>query len=425
MSSLTTPGISLLAASAVILLAVAYRDAIQDYSKLLYQAAVPAKGRRELSATKEASDPGGKTVSQSSVSVMYRITQDMTDEYGRLFAGEMLKIIDIVAGVASRRHSEMSCVTISLDRFILVQEIRAGDTIHVYGSVNRAWGSSLETGIKVTREDPLTGKAQYCCHAYLTFVALAPSPKPNGGPSPSIKVGGEKSGPRPPRPKLKRIIPVTLIEKKRYLLAGRRRELRLNGPHPYEGYEIVREEVLKLEVAVGNETAADSTEGSGDQQREIFSLEKELLADALSTNDPSVIKFEGQDGQTLVSIRSDVHGGLEAPVVPLNELHEVLSGRKRGRRGTWIDGASSVTGSPPSPSQDIRRSSSIWLNRRNQLESPTITLSTLQESTISNFEEVAPPKHSVALQSTFACTMHIVMPQHANSNGVLFGGQLM
>ena len=31
----------------------------------------------------------------------------------------------------------------------------------------------------------------------------------------------------------------------------------------------------------------------------------------------------------------------------------------------------------------------------------------------------------VNVQDTLACTMQIVMPQHANSVGVLFGGQLM
>lgn len=129
-----------------------------------------------------------------------------------MYAGELLKLIDIVAGVTSRRHAELGCVTISLDRFILVklkslqystcgptnpvlsnhqiQEVRAGDLLHFYASVNRAWGTSmgmtsqffwsllcldftlrtyLETGVKVTRESPTSGRQQYCCHGRRHF----------------------------------------------------------------------------------------------------------------------------------------------------------------------------------------------------------------------------------------------------------------
>lgn len=67
----------------------------------------------------------------------------LADEHGRMFAGEILKLIDIVAGVASRRHAETGVVTISLDRFILVQEVKVGDVLHLSAAVNRAWSSSM------------------------------------------------------------------------------------------------------------------------------------------------------------------------------------------------------------------------------------------------------------------------------------------
>lgn len=57
----------------------------------------------------------------------------------------MLKIIDVAAGVAARRHTDLNCVTISVDRVILVREIRSGDVIHVDACINRAWGSSIGT----------------------------------------------------------------------------------------------------------------------------------------------------------------------------------------------------------------------------------------------------------------------------------------
>jgi acyl-CoA hydrolase len=38
--------------------------------------------------------------------------------------------------------------------------------------VNQAWNSSIEVGVRVETEDPLTGVREHCCSAYLTFVAI-------------------------------------------------------------------------------------------------------------------------------------------------------------------------------------------------------------------------------------------------------------
>ncbi|KAG8954242.1 hypothetical protein FRC04_000464 [Tulasnella sp. 424] len=62
----------------------------------------------------------------------------MFDEHGRMFATEILKLIDIVAGVASRRHAGAGIVTISLDHFILVQEVKFRDVLHLSAAANRA-----------------------------------------------------------------------------------------------------------------------------------------------------------------------------------------------------------------------------------------------------------------------------------------------
>ncbi|KAG0339467.1 Acyl-coenzyme A thioesterase 11, partial [Podila humilis] len=42
--------------------------------------------------------------------------------------------------------------------------------------VNRAWKTSMEVGVRVITEDLLSTEQRYCCHAYLTFVALPQPP---------------------------------------------------------------------------------------------------------------------------------------------------------------------------------------------------------------------------------------------------------
>lgn len=78
-------------------------------------------------------------------------------------------------------------MTISLDRVILVREIKSGDLIHIDACINRAWGSSLgsfihqpllghvpdlstEAGVRVLLEDMDTGELIYCCHGASHFV---------------------------------------------------------------------------------------------------------------------------------------------------------------------------------------------------------------------------------------------------------------
>jgi len=74
------------------------------------------------------------------------------------------------------------------------------------GTVNRAWNSSIEIGIKVSARAPKTRKLRHIVSAYFTFVAVDENGKP-------VLV--------PP------LIPVTEAEKKRYLEADERRQQRL------------------------------------------------------------------------------------------------------------------------------------------------------------------------------------------------------
>jgi len=233
-----------LLASALALSSVAYWQGWTPST--LRQLVSPSEPKKDDSAP-PAKDPTPppKPVSASSVHMSCRVTPDITDEHGRLYAGEMLKIIDVAAGVAARRHTDLNCVTISVDRVILVREIRSGDIIHVDACINRAWGSSIEAGVRVLLEDEDTGELIYCCHAYLTFVALAPAPPSHSGPPPSLRLGNSTALKTPRRkPVVAAIVPQTLIEKKRYLFAGRRRAMRTTRPP--EDFSSLRTVVAKM-----------------------------------------------------------------------------------------------------------------------------------------------------------------------------------
>ena len=38
--------------------------------------------------------------------------------------------------------------------------------------INMSWNTSMEIGVRIESEHPLTGERLHCCSAYLTFVAI-------------------------------------------------------------------------------------------------------------------------------------------------------------------------------------------------------------------------------------------------------------
>ncbi|KAL5634664.1 hypothetical protein ACGC1H_002639 [Rhizoctonia solani] len=372
----------------------------------------------------------------------------------------MLKIIDVAAGVAARRHTDLNCVTISLDRVVLVREIKAGAHLHVDACINRAWGSSLEAGVRVLLEDMDTGELIYCCHAYLTFVALAPAPSSHSGPPPTLRLGNSASKPNQPRKKavVAPIVPHTLIEKKRYLFAGRRRVMRTSRPpEDLTGLRRAVSDMIpahaKRQWASESGSTRSSAPGSGRaspraeqekrQARELRSLELELLADALEAQDPHV----HVDERDFVRADTEVYGP-DAPVVPRADLELILEKRKRGRRPTWVElrpesmfGAPTQNSSWESPASSFTHDSAalpkalaspnaLTLSPSDVFRSRKLSRATSDHQYATGGSESEPRPgfdlpHMMHMEDTLACTIQIVMPQHANSVGVLFGGQLM
>jgi len=125
---------------------------------------------------------------------------------GNLLGGRLMHMIDIAAAIAASRHTNRVCVTASVDELHFHLPIRIGEVITLKASVNRAFRTSLEVGVRVSKEDLLTGKRTHTNSAYLTFVAIDDEGHPV---------------PIPP------LLPQTKEEKRRYRGAARRRLQRL------------------------------------------------------------------------------------------------------------------------------------------------------------------------------------------------------
>lgn len=100
-----------------------------------------------------------------------------------IHGGTIMKLVDEAAGLASVRHSRRRTVTASMDRMSFLVPIKIGQLVTFTATVNAAWRTSMEVGVRVEAEDPRTGEIRHASTAYLTFVALDDEGRPTDVPA--------------------------------------------------------------------------------------------------------------------------------------------------------------------------------------------------------------------------------------------------
>jgi acyl-CoA hydrolase len=124
---------------------------------------------------------------------------------GNLLGGRLMHLIDIAGAMAAHRHTHSHVVTASMDHIDFLMPVHIGDLLILKSSVNRAFNTSVEVGVKCWVENYIAGTTRHVASAFLTFVAV------------------DQHGRRHAVPP---VVPETEEEKRRYEDAGRRRQLR-------------------------------------------------------------------------------------------------------------------------------------------------------------------------------------------------------
>jgi len=91
---------------------------------------------------------------------------------GNVHGGVLMHLCDEVAGIAAVRHSGARVVTAAMDRMSFRHPVFVGQLVTVKATVNAAWRSSMEVGVRVESENVRTGEVLHTSTAYLTMVAL-------------------------------------------------------------------------------------------------------------------------------------------------------------------------------------------------------------------------------------------------------------
>lgn len=125
---------------------------------------------------------------------------------GNVFGGAIVRYIDEIAAAVAQRHARCNVVIASIDRMDYHHPVKVGDLLTLKASVNHVGNSSMEVGVRVEAENPMTGETVHAASAYATMVALDKNGKPTVVP---------------------RLLPETEEEKRRYAEAAERRKIRV------------------------------------------------------------------------------------------------------------------------------------------------------------------------------------------------------
>lgn len=97
---------------------------------------------------------------------------------GNVFGGTILRFIDEAASIVAFKHARSNVVTASIDRMDFYSPVYIGDMLRLIASINYVHRTSMEIGVRVEAENPLTGEVRHTGTCFLTYVALNKNGKP-------------------------------------------------------------------------------------------------------------------------------------------------------------------------------------------------------------------------------------------------------
>lgn len=119
-----------------------------------------------------------KSVRESEVVMTQLVLPSHTNSLDSVFGGVIMSWIDIAAAISAQRHSGRAVVTASVDSLNFIAPVYKGWVVNLKSSVNFVSRTSMEVGVRVDAENPMTGDFFHVATCYLTFVALGADGKP-------------------------------------------------------------------------------------------------------------------------------------------------------------------------------------------------------------------------------------------------------
>jgi uncharacterized protein (TIGR00369 family) len=127
-----------------------------------------------------AQDLTPKPASDSRVTLTQMMEVTDANVAGNVHGGVIMRLVDTAAALAAIRHAGGLAVTVSIDEMAFLEAVHIGDVVTLHASVNDVGTTSMECGVRVESENPITGTRVHAASAFLVFVAIddAGQPRP-------------------------------------------------------------------------------------------------------------------------------------------------------------------------------------------------------------------------------------------------------
>ena len=143
-----------------------------------------------------------KPPSASAVTISQLMEVTDANIAGNVHGGAIMRLVDTAAALAAIKHSGGVALTVGIDEMSFLEPVQIGEVVVLRACVNDVGRTSMECGVRVEAEDPLTGVIRHVNSAYLVFVAVDEAGKPR--PVPPLIVESDDERRRQREAKLRR-----------------------------------------------------------------------------------------------------------------------------------------------------------------------------------------------------------------------------
>jgi uncharacterized protein (TIGR00369 family) len=138
------------------------------------------------------SDRGPRSVSDSKVTLTQMMEVTDANIAGNVHGGVIMRLVDTAAALAAIKHSGGVALTVGIDEMTFLEPVQIGEVVVLRACVNDVGRTSMECGVRVEAEDPLTGIVRHVNSAYLVFVAVDAEGRPRPVPPIVAESGDER-----------------------------------------------------------------------------------------------------------------------------------------------------------------------------------------------------------------------------------------
>jgi uncharacterized protein (TIGR00369 family) len=105
-----------------------------------------------------------------------------SNRQGNVHGGVIMRMVDEAAAIVAMKHAQRPVVTARVERFDFLKPAYLGDVVTIDCELHYVGRSSMEVGVKVTAEDPITREVRSVASSQVIYVAVDEHGKPTAVP---------------------------------------------------------------------------------------------------------------------------------------------------------------------------------------------------------------------------------------------------